>query len=102
MPTDRAERDEEPADEPLANVSRRPVLIPSRRAARRRARRRGDASCRSAASSRSRRSCILITFTVLFPIVWIFSMSIDPRGLFRPDGLNLIPPGRHARRLRRR
>lgn len=34
-----------------------------------------------------------ITVTVLFPIVWIFSMSIDPRGLFRPDALNLIPPG---------
>src|SRR3954452_3029219 len=36
---------------------------------------------------------ILITVTVMFPLVWIFSMSIDPRGLFRPDGLNLIPPG---------
>jgi len=36
---------------------------------------------------------LLITFTVLFPLIWIFSMSIDPRGLFRPDGLNLIPPG---------
>jgi arabinogalactan oligomer / maltooligosaccharide transport system permease protein len=36
---------------------------------------------------------ILITFTVLFPLVWIFSVSVDPRGLFRPDGLNLIPPG---------
>lgn len=34
-----------------------------------------------------------ITFTVLFPIFWIFSLSIDPRNLFRPDGLNLIPPG---------
>jgi len=36
---------------------------------------------------------LLITFTVMFPLIWIFSMSIDPRGLFRPDGLNLIPPG---------
>jgi arabinogalactan oligomer/maltooligosaccharide transport system permease protein len=34
-----------------------------------------------------------ISFTVLFPVIWIFSISIDPRGLFRPDGLNLIPPG---------
>ena len=34
-----------------------------------------------------------ITFTVLFPILWIFSLSIDPRNLFRPEGLNLIPPG---------
>ena len=36
---------------------------------------------------------ILITFTVLFPIIWIVSISVDPRGLSRPDGLNLIPPG---------
>jgi arabinogalactan oligomer / maltooligosaccharide transport system permease protein len=37
--------------------------------------------------------CIFIGMTVLFPIVWIFSMSIDPRNFSRPDGLNLIPPG---------
>jgi arabinogalactan oligomer/maltooligosaccharide transport system permease protein len=37
--------------------------------------------------------CIFIALTVLFPIVWIFSMSIDPRNFSRPDGLNLIPPG---------
>jgi arabinogalactan oligomer/maltooligosaccharide transport system permease protein len=37
--------------------------------------------------------CIFIAITVLFPIVWIFSMSIDPRNFSRPDGLNLIPPG---------
>ena len=43
---------------------------------------------------------LLITFTVLFPLVWIFSMSLDPRNLSRPDGLNLIPPGASARRLR--
>ncbi|HET7828429.1 MAG TPA: ABC transporter permease subunit [Candidatus Limnocylindrales bacterium] len=36
---------------------------------------------------------IFISFTVLFPILWIFSISVDPRGLFRPEGLNLIPPG---------
>jgi len=35
---------------------------------------------------------LFITATVLFPILWIFSVSIDARGLFRPDGLNLIPP----------
>jgi arabinogalactan oligomer/maltooligosaccharide transport system permease protein len=29
---------------------------------------------------------------VLFPVLWIFSISVDARGLFRPDGLNLIPP----------
>ena len=35
--------------------------------------------------------CVLITFTVLFPIVWIFSLALDPRDIARPDGL--IPPG---------
>jgi arabinogalactan oligomer/maltooligosaccharide transport system permease protein len=37
--------------------------------------------------------CIFIGITVLFPILWIFSMSIDPRNFSRPDGLTLIPPG---------
>ena len=37
--------------------------------------------------------CLLIAFTVMFPILWILSLSVDPRGLSRPDGLNLIPPG---------
>ena len=37
--------------------------------------------------------CLLVAFTVLFPILWILSLSVDPRGLSRPDGLNLIPPG---------
>ena len=37
--------------------------------------------------------CILISITVLFPIVWILSMSVDPRNFARPDALNLIPPG---------
>jgi arabinogalactan oligomer/maltooligosaccharide transport system permease protein len=36
---------------------------------------------------------LLVTATVLFPIVWIFSMAIDPRNLARPEGLDLIPPG---------
>src|SRR5687767_5567311 len=36
---------------------------------------------------------LFITFTVLFPLIWILSMSLDPRNLSRPDGLNLIPPG---------
>lgn len=35
--------------------------------------------------------CILIGFTVLFPIVWIVGMSLDPRNISRPDAL--IPPG---------
>ena len=36
---------------------------------------------------------LFITFSVLFPLIWIFSMAIDPRNLARPEGLNLIPPG---------
>lgn len=36
---------------------------------------------------------LFVTFTVLFPIIWIVSMALDPRNLARPDGLNLIPPG---------
>ncbi len=37
--------------------------------------------------------CLFIALTVLFPILWIVSMAIDPRNISRPDGLNLIPPG---------
>lgn len=36
---------------------------------------------------------LLVTVTVLFPLVWILSMAVDPRNLARPDGLDLIPPG---------
>jgi arabinogalactan oligomer/maltooligosaccharide transport system permease protein len=36
---------------------------------------------------------LFVTLTVLFPIIWIVSMSLDPRNLARPDGLDLIPPG---------
>ena len=37
--------------------------------------------------------CIAITFTVLFPLLWVVSMSLDPRDISRPRELNLIPPG---------
>ncbi len=36
---------------------------------------------------------LFITFTVLFPLLWVFSMSIDPRNISRPTTLQLIPPG---------
>ena len=35
--------------------------------------------------------CLLVTATVLFPVLWIFSLALDPRNIARPDGL--IPPG---------
>jgi arabinogalactan oligomer/maltooligosaccharide transport system permease protein len=35
--------------------------------------------------------CLLIAATVLFPIIWIVAMSLDPRDISRPD--SLIPPG---------
>jgi arabinogalactan oligomer/maltooligosaccharide transport system permease protein len=35
--------------------------------------------------------CLQITATVLFPILWIFSLALDPRNLSRPD--SLIPAG---------
>jgi arabinogalactan oligomer/maltooligosaccharide transport system permease protein len=37
--------------------------------------------------------CLAVAFTVIFPILWIVSLALDPRNLSRPDGLNLIPPG---------
>ncbi|MBF6605301.1 MAG: ABC transporter permease subunit [Chloroflexi bacterium] len=35
--------------------------------------------------------CIAIAVTVLFPMVWILAMSLDPRNISRPD--SLFPPG---------
>jgi arabinogalactan oligomer/maltooligosaccharide transport system permease protein len=35
--------------------------------------------------------CLFIAATVLFPIVWIVGMSLDPRNISRPDAI--IPPG---------
>jgi arabinogalactan oligomer / maltooligosaccharide transport system permease protein len=37
--------------------------------------------------------CLGITLTVLFPIIWVLSMSLDPRNISRPYELTLIPPG---------
>jgi arabinogalactan oligomer/maltooligosaccharide transport system permease protein len=37
-------------------------------------------------------ACLGIAFTVMFPLLWVLSLSLDSRGLSRPDGLNLIPP----------
>jgi arabinogalactan oligomer/maltooligosaccharide transport system permease protein len=36
---------------------------------------------------------LFIAFTVLFPILWVVSLSLDPRNIARPTELRLIPPG---------
>ena len=36
---------------------------------------------------------ILILFVVLFPVLWIVSLALDPRNIVRPTSLTLIPPG---------
>ncbi|HRA47878.1 MAG TPA: ABC transporter permease subunit [Thermomicrobiales bacterium] len=36
---------------------------------------------------------VVVALTVLFPIVWVVSMAIDPRNISRPTTLNLIPAG---------
>lgn len=37
--------------------------------------------------------CFFIAATVLFPVLWIVSISLDPRNISRPTELQLIPPG---------
>jgi arabinogalactan oligomer/maltooligosaccharide transport system permease protein len=36
---------------------------------------------------------LVVTFFVVFPILWIFSMALDPRNIDKPLQLTLIPPG---------
>ena len=36
---------------------------------------------------------LLIAFIVVFPIMWVVSLSLDPRNISRPTELDLIPPG---------
>ncbi len=36
---------------------------------------------------------LLVLAVILFPVVWILSMSLDPRDFSRPTGLTVIPPG---------
>lgn len=36
---------------------------------------------------------LLVLFTVMFPVVWVVSLSLDPLNRSRPEGLNLIPEG---------
>lgn len=36
---------------------------------------------------------LIILATVLFPVLWIISMALDPRDFSRPQGITIIPPG---------
>ena len=36
--------------------------------------------------------CLFVLLTVIFPVVWVFSVSLNPLNLSRPQGLDLIPP----------
>ncbi|HHS98169.1 MAG TPA: ABC transporter permease subunit [Chloroflexi bacterium] len=36
---------------------------------------------------------LAVLATVLFPVLWIFSMALDPRNIDKPLELTLIPPG---------
>ena len=37
--------------------------------------------------------CLGIAFLTLFPILWVVSLSLDPRDISRPTEFRLIPPG---------
>lgn len=62
-----------------------------------------DTVVRTATATRQRRSsglvrqlglqvlCVVIGLTVVFPVLWVVAMSVDPRNLQRPD--TLFPPG---------
>lgn len=44
---------------------------------------------------------ILILLVVMFPIIWIISLAIDPRNIDKPLELTLIPPGASLESFRR-
>jgi arabinogalactan oligomer/maltooligosaccharide transport system permease protein len=35
--------------------------------------------------------CIFVLLTVVFPVIWVFSVSLNPLNLSRPQGLEIIP-----------
>jgi len=37
--------------------------------------------------------CLLVAFSVIMPLLWVVSLSLDPRDLSRPPDFRLIPPG---------
>jgi arabinogalactan oligomer/maltooligosaccharide transport system permease protein len=72
---------------PNALASVKPVVAPTAKAKTKR-KHKGDLSMRRQIGLQI--LCILIAVTVLFPIAWIVSMSLDTTNA-RPTGLNLIP-----------
>ena len=36
--------------------------------------------------------CLFVLLTVIFPVIWVFSVSLNPLNLSRPEGLEIIPP----------
>jgi arabinogalactan oligomer/maltooligosaccharide transport system permease protein len=44
---------------------------------------------------------LAVLVTVLFPILWIFSLALDPRNIDKPLELRLIPPGASLDAFRR-
>lgn len=44
---------------------------------------------------------IIVTAIVLFPVVWIVSLALDPRNITTPTSLTLIPPGASLDSFRR-
>ncbi|HEV2109502.1 MAG TPA: sugar ABC transporter permease [Thermomicrobiales bacterium] len=44
---------------------------------------------------------IFILLVVLFPVLWVISLALDPRNIARPTSLRLIPPGASLDAFRR-
>ncbi|MBI3751670.1 MAG: ABC transporter permease subunit [Chloroflexi bacterium] len=36
--------------------------------------------------------CLFVLLTVVFPVIWVFSVSLNPLNLSKPQGLEIIPP----------
>jgi arabinogalactan oligomer/maltooligosaccharide transport system permease protein len=37
-------------------------------------------------------TCLFVLLTVVFPVIWVFSVSLNPLNLSKPQGLTIIPP----------
>lgn len=44
---------------------------------------------------------LVVTVAVMFPVLWIFSLALDPRNIDKPLELRLIPPGASLDAFRR-